>query len=141
MVDSHVDPESCEFFVKLERTLWEAVMHRNSDALAKLLAHDYIEITLEGKRVERREIVSLSPQVDDISVYAIDLPKVTLLGENSALLTYHLTLNGHCRGEPLRPRERWATSIWTQADDQWWCRFFQQSAFSVNHDSSNRGSP
>ncbi len=84
--------------IGLEQNLWAAVVRKDGHALAELLAADYLEITLEGKRVNRSDIVSLSPQVDDITAYAIDSAQVVALDDNNALLNYHLTLDGR-RGE------------------------------------------
>lgn len=116
--------------VGLEEAVWNAVVQHDGDALASLLAPDCLEITLEGKRVARSAVVSSSPQIDDIAGYAIDSPKVVSLDESKAILSYHLTLDGSCRGEPIRPRERWAASLWTRIDGRWQCRFFQQSPFA-----------
>jgi phosphinothricin acetyltransferase len=117
------------FVVGLEETLWTAVVHKDGDALARLLAYDYIEITLEGKRVARSDIVTFSPQIDEISGYAVDAPQVVPLGEDGAILSYHLTLDGRCRGELIQPPDRWATSVWTRTRGTWLCRYFQQTAF------------
>ncbi len=127
---SITESASPDFVIGLEQSLWNAVVRKDGDRLARLLATDYVEITLEGKRVEPSDVVSSSPQIDDIAGYVIDSPKIISLDDNNAILTYHLTLDGHCRGEPILPRERWATSVWSRIDGQWLCRFFQQSKFA-----------
>lgn len=126
-----LDSEFCDFVIGLEETVWSAVTQRDGKALAELFAADYIEITLEGERVDRNDIVTASPKVDEITGYAIDRPKVIPLDENNAVLNYHLTLDGRCRGELIQPRDRWATSVWTRIDGRWRCRFFQQSRYDA----------
>ena len=115
----------------LEQKVWKAVIGKDGTALGDLFADNYIEITVDGKRIEKSEIVELSPQVDEIEGYAVDSERVVSLGENAAVLSYHLTLDGKCRGTMISPRERWATSIWSRIDGVWLCCFFQQSPFAV----------
>ena len=87
-----------------------------------------IEITVDGKRTDKSKIVELSPQVDEIDGFVIDSERIVLLDTENVVLSYHLTLDGKCRGSVILPRERWATSIWSRIDGQWLCRFFQQSS-------------
>lgn len=125
-----------ESIVKLERRVWQCVMKNDSGALAELFTDDYVEITLDGKRVFKTEVVNESPQVDNIQSYSIAQERVTPLGPDRALLSYHLTLVGECRGVEISPADRWATSIWVQSDDDWKCSFFQQSQFEPNQNQS-----
>jgi uncharacterized protein (TIGR02246 family) len=113
----------------LERTVWNIVVERDGAALADLFADDYIEITVDGKRMEKKEIVEWSPQVDEIDRYAVDAETVVTLGDDTVVLSYHLVLDGSSRGKTISPRERWATSIWSRRDGRWQCCFFQQSPF------------
>ena len=124
------DVEPDEFVLSLEHTAWQAVVRKDGAALGKMFADDYVEITLDGRRGGKTEIVNESPQVDEIERYVIGSEKVVWLGEKIAVLTYHLTLDGRSRGEVISPRDRWATSIWSRCDEKWWCCFFQQSPFS-----------
>ncbi len=98
--------------------------------LSQLFGDDYVEITLQGKRVLKSEVVAGSPQIDEIDVYSMDDEKVAAIGLEAAILSYHLTLEGLCRGEAITPRHRWATSAWTRTTGDWRCCFFQQSHFS-----------
>jgi hypothetical protein len=122
------------FVLELEEKVWQAVIEKNGGTLGELFADNYIEITLEGKRVEKAEIVELSPQVDEINGYTMDSERVVPLGSNSALLSYHLTLDGRTQGKTITPRDRWATSIWSQIDGKWQCCFYQQSVYLLQED-------
>ena len=88
-----------------------------------------MEITLDGVRVLKSEVVTESPQVDEIEAYEIASEQIRILGDGVVLLSYHLTLDGKCRGAFITPSQRWATSIWNQRQSRWKCAFFQQSAF------------
>ena len=126
-------PPEMESFVRgLEEKVWQAVVNKDGAALSRLFSEDYVEITLEGKRVEKTEIVELSPQVDEITGYLIDSERVVTLGESSVILSYHLKLEGHTRGARIIPEDRWATSIWSCRDGEWVCSFFQQSAYQAS---------
>ncbi len=123
--------------LELERSVWSAVLEKNGDALAQLFADDYVEITIEGRRFEKHSIVEVSPQVDEIESYAIDSEVVLPMGAHGFALSYHLTLEGRCRGEPIVPKERWATSVWAKREGAWKCVLFQQS----QHRETNAKSP
>ncbi|MEX0711590.1 MAG: nuclear transport factor 2 family protein [Pirellulales bacterium] len=60
-----------EIVSALERKVWNTVVEGDGAALGELFADDYIEITLDGRRIEKNEIVELSPQVDEIDRYAV----------------------------------------------------------------------
>ncbi len=122
-----------------EHKVWQAVVHKNSDALAALFSDDYIEITVDGKRVLKDEVVKQSPETDEIKQYAIDSEKTVRLSEESVLLSYHLWLKGTCQGEAILPRDRWATSVWTRKNGYWKCLLFQQSPFDRSQSIENCG--
>lgn len=118
-----------EIVLSLEEELWQAVMQKDGATIDRLLAEDYFEITLEGRRIEKAEIVTTSPQVDDIREYHIHCPKILPLETTVILLTYRLTIRGTTNGASIEPKDRWATSIWCCRGEEWTCRFFQQSRF------------
>ena len=115
--------------LRLERQLWKAVAAKDGAALHRFLADDYMEITLEGRRVEKTQLVGSSPQVDHIVRYEIESERLVWLGRDTLLLSYHLILDGTCRDVAIEPPDRWATSIWSRRDAGWQCSFFQQSPF------------
>lgn len=115
--------------LRREHRVWQAVRDRDGKALAELFTDDYIEITLEGQRVCKSDVVTESPKIDEIESYSVESPEIRHLGADSILLSYHLTLHGTCRGNPILPNDRWATSIWVHSPSGWKCSFFQQSAF------------
>lgn len=124
--------ESDNLIAALERRVWNAVVANDGTALAEKFSDDYVEITLEGRRITKTDVVSGSPNVDQIDAYAIDSEKVIWLDKRLAILSYHLTLDGRCRGVAILPRDRWVTSIWRQMVDKedWKCCHFQQSPFA-----------
>ena len=121
--------EITQLALDLETQVWKAVVEKDGAALNRLFDDNYIEITLEGQRVEKAEVVASSPQIDDIHAYKIESPKVVSFDGNTLLLNYHLTMDGTVRGEAIEPRERWATSIWSNRSGSWLCCLFQQSPF------------
>jgi hypothetical protein len=115
--------------LSLEHSVWQAVTEKDGATLGKLFAEEYIEVTLDGKRVQKGAVVSESPQIDEIAGYCIDSERVVVINDGCLLLSYHLTIDGTCRGVVISPPERWATSVWSRHDDSWKCSLFQQSAF------------
>lgn len=114
-----------------EHAVWQAVLDKDGDRLNQLLADDYLEVTLDGIRCSKRDVVQLSPQVDGIDSYAIDQEHIIPLDERCYLLNYHLELKGTLRGQLITPIDRWVSSIWTQAPEGWQCRLFQQSHYKA----------
>ena len=112
-----------------EKSVWQAVVEKDSEQLKRLLADDYIEITLDGTRVTKSEIVKESPVHDEIESYHLDSEIMTRIGPDAILLSYHLAISGTCRGKMIRPRDRWVTSIWTHRGARWQCASFQQSRY------------
>ena len=53
-----------EIVLNLERSVWQAVIDKDSAALEKLFSDEYVEITLDGKRAEKVDVVTESPQID-----------------------------------------------------------------------------
>ncbi len=115
---------------RLEHSVWQAVIAKNGDTLASLFADDYLEITLDGKRVPKGQIVEESPQTDEITAYDLDQTQAILLSDDTLLISYHVVIDGTHRGKTIEPRERWATSIWRSRNGSWKCCFFQQSNFA-----------
>lgn len=130
------DEEQQARIVRLEEQVWKAVIEKDSAMLARLFAHDYIEVTLEGRRFNKSEIVQESPKVDEIRDYQISNARVVLVGQDAAILSYHLVLIGTSRGIEILPRDRWAVSIWNQTNEHGWtCCFYQQSPYQPSGDS------
>ena len=125
------DCELKKILLTQESNVWKAVIEKDGAALNKLFADGYFEITLEGKRITKAKIVEVSPQIDEIKEFTIDSERVVALGVNSAILSYHLRLDGRTGGVIITPKDRWATSIWSCSNGIWLCRFFQQSPYGL----------
>ena len=116
--------------LQLEHKVWQSVIDKNGEALAQIFTEDYIEITVDGKSVVKQAIVEQSPIVDNVSSYEIIQAEAIELDATSAILTYHLVLKGDMDGRTFVPKDRWATSVWRYAEEQWKCCFFQQTGLS-----------
>ena len=123
-------PHFRQEILALESSLWQAVTNRDSETLANLFADDYVEITLNGSRVTRNAIVTESPLVDELESWAITDEECVQIAPNVVLLSYHLTLHGQCRGLPIAPPDRWATSVWRKNRNTWQRVLFQQSRYA-----------
>ncbi len=130
-----------EFVLNLETQVWEAVCARDGESLRRLFSTDYIEVTFDGLRTNAADIVAQSPVVDEINSYEISEVQVVPTGPHAALVSYHLRIDGKCRGKTITPPERWATSVWRKNPiehvdpvgrngvDRWICCFHQQGAY------------
>lgn len=125
-----------QFALELETQVWRAVVEKDGAVLSRLLDDNYLEITLEGQRVKKTDVVASSPQIDEIDEYEIESPQVVSFDGNTLLFNYHLTMEGTVRGAAIEPRERWATSLWSNQDGGWLCCFFQQSPYQRSPESN-----
>lgn len=128
--------EHQELALSLEYSVWRAVVEKDGVKLGDLFAEDYIEVTLNGQRVQKKAVVSESPQVDEIAGYTTDSELVVSVNDGCLLLSYHLTIHGTSRGVVISPPDRWATSIWSRHADSWKCHIFQQSTFGPDQPQS-----
>ena len=109
---SHQSPSRLlDDLLHCEHQVWQAVIEKNGKRLAELFADDYVEITFDGLRVFKADVVSESPAVDEVESYSIDLEEARELSTDAALLSYHLNLNGTSRGVPIVPCDRWVLSL------------------------------
>ena len=113
--------------VALECQVWDAAKSGDADTLRALFADDYLEITAEGRRVGKAEIVKLSPECDRIESYSLEDVKIVALGPNVGLVTYRLAIEGLLRGKPYPTYQRFATLTWVNGEGRWQCAFFQQT--------------
>jgi hypothetical protein len=133
--------EAHQLALKLEHSVWQAVIGKDGAALEELFADEYIEITVDGKRVAKGTIVSESPVIDEIVGYTIDSEQVVLIKDGCIMVSYHLTIDGRSRGVEISPPERWATSVWSRQNGSWKCSLFQQSSFGPDHLAKIAGNP
>ena len=129
--------EVLRFVSQREHTVWRSVINRDGTALSQSFTDNYIEVTLSGKRVVKNQVVDESPQTDEISAYSMDSEEVIALADGAVLLNYHVTIDGKSRGEQIRPKHRWATSIWRRDNGCWKCCFFQQSPYPFSDTERN----
>ncbi len=64
-----VDPELHACILSHEHKIWNAVIRKDGALLAQLFSDDYIEITLDGERLDKSKIVTMSPKVDEDDHY------------------------------------------------------------------------
>ena len=129
--------KSYEQIVNLERSVWEAVAAGDGGRLEELFAPEYIEITLEGRRIGRNLASTASTHADSVTSWKMSTPDVIPSGRDSCVLSYHLTIKGSCSGRPIVPRDRWATTVWRRTSDSWQRILFQQTRYRGETDRGN----
>ena len=106
------------FFVELEREVWEALKNGDSEADARLLSDDFLGVYETGFST-KEEHVSKLLNGPLISEYQIKNPRLLCLGEKIVSLTYSAIMipigNQHNRSHCLYH----ITSIWEHRDARW----------------------
>jgi hypothetical protein len=117
-----------ETVLALEKRIWEAHTSRDLDAVAALLADDYVGSDSRG-RAETKKI-----NLDWMVNFRVVDPemknaKVVVLNSNSAIVTYEIRYKIASPGgqllEIVPPRQM--TSAWAQRGGKWWCVYGEAS--------------
>jgi ketosteroid isomerase-like protein len=106
--------------VSLERMWSEALVHRDSQALASMIADKFVNTEWNGEVSDRGKFLAniAEPKFDAVSLTIQDV-KVTLLSNVAVVIgTYHA--KGSYQGKPYDHSGRF-TDTWVFADSRWQC--------------------
>jgi hypothetical protein len=107
---------------KLEQSLLDSAVRRDSDRLRQLLAEDFMEFGSSGRVWTRKSIIDMLATENNFHPPAIEEFQCTFLSEKVALVTYRTARMDAKTGERLASLR---SSIWTRIDGEWRMRFHQ----------------
>ena len=115
--------------VKLENEFARAVARNDADALAGILADDWIIVDPDGSMIDKARFLGVikSGVLSHESMESTDL-RVRLYG-NAAVVTGLTTTRGKFMGQDFTSCER-ATDIFVKQTDRWQCVFTQLTRFA-----------
>jgi ketosteroid isomerase-like protein len=108
-----------------EKQGWDAAKKRDFTALAALMPDDYQELDQDGLRNKAQSIAVAK----DLSLTAVALtdPKLTMVANDVALLTYTAKLTGKFKSDPLPAKPYYYGALYRNRGGQWVCVFFQET--------------
>jgi uncharacterized protein (TIGR02246 family) len=107
-------------------TLNEAFRKVDAEAIKRFVTDDHVAVTVyyRGPQSVTDQIASL-PDLK-LAEYAAGKVKITLLGKDTALVTYELTMKGTFKGKEL-PRKSYAAAIWVNRGGKWLELHYQET--------------
>ena len=103
--------------VNNEKRLASSEKNNDTAFLKRALADDLIYVVYNGWVFTKAKIVN-DVRYIDIHQYKMENFKVRQLGDDSALLTYDLIIQGNIAGRQL-PHQLYAASVWVKKGPEW----------------------
>ena len=123
-----IDPSTRDHILHLEHRLLDPVIRKSRQALAQLLADDFVEFTNLGTVCRKREVIdALQHELSQQRLIAEF--EVVSLAEGVVLATYRLTRQGATAESPSAHSLR--SSIWKLNLGKWQISFHQGTPCAV----------
>ena len=106
--------EDLEFFVSLERQVWEALRSGDGAADARLLADDFLGVYDSGFSSKHEHVAQVA-QGPTVSRFEVEIPRLLRLSSGLALLAYR----ANWRDRNGNARSAYITSVWARGKDGW----------------------
>lgn len=106
--------EGVEFFIGLERQVWEALRKGDGAADAALLAETFLGVYDSGFASKAEHVGQLSDG-PVVSQFELETPRLVRLGPSVALLAYR----ARWRDGNGNPRRAYISSVWEHGREGW----------------------
>lgn len=114
--------------IAAEKSIPEAQMKKDSDALKRILADDFSQVSIDGKLRDRDEIIGMMSEITIKQFRQYDF-KVVPVSDNVAIVTYDAILQVTVEDDEIQiPRYQHLSSVWVKQGDQWKLKFQQATA-------------
>jgi hypothetical protein len=107
-----------EFFVKLERRVWDALAAGDAAADHELLSDDFLGVYPTGF-ADRADHVGQLVDGATIASYSLDDTRVVRISSTASLLCYRAEYRRIRAGVIGATETMFVSSLWTEADGQW----------------------
>jgi len=105
--------------VSMEKTLWEGWKQNDVKPFETHLGDDYVGVMSSGITSGKVEAIKqLTSQPCVVKGYSFSDMKVSLLGKDTAILTYKASQDATCGGQKI-PAEIYASSVFVKKGDKW----------------------
>lgn len=115
-----------ERLVSLETQSWEAWKKRDAKFFEAFLSDDHVEIGGGGTANKTAVVGVVGSPLCVVRSYAVDRFALTILGPDTALLTYRAEQDTICNGSPV-PSPAWVGSLYVRRGGRWLNAVYQQT--------------
>ena len=119
---------STEYFITLEKQLWQALLSYDMAAFAALLADDVMLVATDGARRSKAEYLQRLPQFKFGPCSQAGFA-VAQLNDDAAVVNYIAEISGSSKGEAMQAK-LCISSAWAKRGDVWQIVFTQDAALS-----------
>ena len=120
----HEDP--IDFFVDLERQVWEALARGDASADRDLLGSDFVGVYPSGF-ADRTDHAGELVDGPTVAAYVIADARVIHVNESAAILCYRAEYRRVQAGVPSDEETMYVSSLWVERDGRWWNTFSQDT--------------
>jgi hypothetical protein len=111
--------------VALEKLSWEAVKNKDYTALGSLMAEEYCEIDMDGRRA--KTVALDNARNIALTNYSMSDVKLSVLGKDAALLTYKVVFTGTFKGEAMPTQPFYYGVVYMRRNGKWLAAFAQET--------------
>lgn len=107
--------------------LIEAFETRDADRIRAMMTSDHVAISPNyGRPYSVDEQIETLPQLD-FNVTGVGERQISMVGDDAALVTQRVSVEGSFRGRPL-PADIFVSQLWVREDGRWLQRLYQETA-------------
>ncbi|HJQ23111.1 MAG TPA: nuclear transport factor 2 family protein [Blastocatellia bacterium] len=107
-----------DLLVARERAVYETLLKKDEKTLNNLVASDLVLVHSQGRRTRAELMKDMRDPDYSEDVPTIEDPQVTMIDQETAILTYRGTGRRTYKGESYIAKG-YATSIWSRRDGEW----------------------
>jgi Domain of unknown function (DUF4440) len=115
-----------EALIDLEKQSWQAWKDHDAGFFQNFLADDHLEIFSNGPINKEAVVRTVGSKVCLVENYSIDQFSVSLIGDDTGIVTYHAAQTTTCNGQPV-PSPVWATSVYAKRGGRWVNVLYEQT--------------
>jgi hypothetical protein len=116
--------------VKLENQIWEFWKTQKYDTMKTLIAEDAIMVGNEGFENRDQMVEANKREACVVKSVSLQNVKVTMIGQDVAIITYKAVADATCGGKSLSPTGDMNTSVWAKRGGKWLTVVHHQSPAS-----------
>lgn len=114
--------------IAAEKSLPEAQLKKDGEALKRLLADDYSQVSIDGKLRGREEIIGMMTEFTLKQFRQYDF-KVLPVSDSVAIVTYDAIMEVAVEDDEIQiPRYQHMSSVWVKQGGAWKLKFQQATA-------------
>jgi hypothetical protein len=117
---------SIEHIIKLETCIWEALRTGDAQLDATMLADDFLGVYPTGFACKEQHCEQLKDGAT-VARFEIQTPRLTVLGEERALLSYLAIWSRIQNGQEQPAEQMYVSSIWQRINGTWLNTFSQDT--------------